>query len=367
MCLIFLVIVYNVLFYKFNWTKIKTADSELRTAISNNSPFAKLLNTSGINNLPHINIITTNVNVAKAANCANAPINIGLNGTQSDCVRVCANSNAKLMIITDSDEVYYNNAQLPVGNNCILGERPQCNQNTTTILMTINSIVCKPKFPNLIAGPLGTTIVACNDRLIQDPQNILWDNKYNTPVDPLSTMFTSEDEKLPNGTYRFSCKFNGVDEQHNRYIMNPKSRFHPLKNYCTQLLWNASHDIKFVYNPEDDTITCDCGNYQDTRVRNLIVNDQTTPCSDKQITYTTINKDLKQVDLVKKCFTLYSPITDAGEYFPCSNTDQFVKQGSQTETITLQYSEIDAAAIEHPRYKDMTNGKVKIWKNREIC
>lgn len=360
-----------MIFYNLDFNKIKRKDVTLKRRLIESDNFEKLINTSGINNIPNINILTTNLNVAKASNCANNPLNIGMSGTVEDCIKLCANSNTSLITVNENDEFYYNSTKLQTGNNCILGERPLCDTQTTIVLMTINSIICKPKFPNIVAGPLGTTIVACNNRMINDPQNILWDYKYNRKFDPLTTTIQSEDELLQDNNYRFRCKFNGLDERNNRYQQHPYDRFHPVKNYCAHLIYAAHPDVKTIYDTKTNTLMCDCGNKNETRVSNLIPTDKSTPCSDKIIEIRNLVRNKKELTLIHKCFNLFSPITDVGKYLPCSDTAQFIKEGSQTESLKIQFAyskdENDEYAIEHPIFDKMKTGKLDILQHRKIC
>lgn len=368
----FAVLLYNVLFYNLNFGKIKSDDAELQNHLATSDSFVKLLNTSGINNIPGINLITTNLNVAKAANCATSPINIGSSGTVADCVRLCANSNTNLINVSENEDIFYNSTKLQSGNNCILGERPQCDTQTTIVLMTLNSITCKPKFPNIVAGPLGTTVVACNNRIINDPQNILWDYKYNVKFDPLSTTIQSEDELLQDNNYRFRCKFNGLDERNNKYQEHPYNRFHPVKNYCANLIFAAHPDVKTIYDIKKNSLVCDCGDITETRVSNLIPDDKSSPCSDKISSVRTVVKQKQELSLVHKCFNLFSPISDVGKYLPCSDSTQFTKEGSQTETIKIPFrpnNDLDTdIAIEHPIYEKLPgSGEVRILFNKEVA
>lgn len=361
----FAVLLYNALFYNLNLDKIKTDDAALKTQLAKSDVFTNLLNTNGINNIPEINLITTNLNVAKAANCATSPLNIGSTGSVSDCIRLCANSNTKLLHVTDFDEIYYNANRLQPGNNCVLGERPACNMQTTIALMTINSIVCKPKFPNIVAGPLGTTIIACNNRIINDPENVLWDYKFNLKFDPLTTTIQSEDELLDDNNYRFRCKFNGRDDRHNTYQQHPYNRFHPVKNYCANLIYGAHPDVKTIYDVAANSIVCECGDKTQTRVENLIPNDKSTQCSDKISTTRNVVKEKQELTLVHRCFTLFSPLTDVGQYLPCSDPKQFTKQGSQTESIRVEFmlAAANECVIEHPQYAKMPS-RGAVWVNR---
>lgn len=367
----FSVLLYNTLFYSLNFDQIKADDSALEKQLSKSDAFANLLNTNGINNIPGINLITTNLNVAKAANCATSPINIGSSGSAADCIRLCGNSDTKLIHVTDLDEIYYNANRLQTGNNCVLGNRPACNTHTTVALMTINSIVCKPKFPNIVAGPLGTTIIACNNRMINDPENVLWDYKFNVKFDPLTTTIQSEDELLQDNNYRFRCKFNGRDDRHNTYQQHPYNRFHPVRNYCANLIYGAHPSVKTIYDSTKNALVCECGDKTQTRVQNLIPDDKSSQCSDKIYTTRQIVKRKQEMTIVNRCFTLFSPLDDVGQYLPCTDTQQFTKQGSQTQSIKVEFTIADdnaEYAIEHPQYGKMPdNGQVWIHRNMEVA
>lgn len=367
----FAVLLYNALFYHLDEKRVKEDDATLKHQLAESDAFANLLNTNGINNIPGINLITTNLNVARAADCANSPINIGVTGSVSDCIRLCSNSNTKLLHVTEFDEIYYNSNRLQPGNNCVLGERPACNMQTTIALMTVNSIVCKPKFPNVVAGPLGTTIMACNNRIINDPENVLWDYKFNKKFDPLSTTIQSENELLQDNNYRFRCKFNGRDDRHNTYQQHPYNRFHPIKNYCANLIYSAHPDVKTIYNVESNSLVCECGDKTHTRVENLIPNDKSSQCSDKIHTTRNIAKEKRELTMVHRCFTLYSPLSDVGRYLPCSDTKQFTNQGSQTETIKIEYmlaTDEEECVIEHPQYAKMPDkGTVAVRRGMEVA
>lgn len=367
----FAVLLYNALFYNLNFEKIEANDAKLKNQLESSDEFTNIINTNGINNIPSINLITTNLNVARAANCNTSPINIGITGSVTDCIRLCANSNTKLLYVSEFDEIYYGSNRLQPGNNCILGEKPQCNTQTTIILMTINSIVCKPKFPRIIAGPLGTTVIACNNRLINDPENVLWDYKYNVRFDPFTTTIQSEDELLQDNNYRFRCKFNGRDERNNKYQEHPYDRLHPTKNYCASFIYSAHPNVKTIYDIKADSLICDCGNVTETRVQHLIPDDKSSICSDKINTHKLVVKNKQEITLTTRCFTLFSLLSDVGRYLPCSDTNQFTKQGSQTETIKVEYSKLyrdNGFVIEHPIYDKLPkNGEVSIMYDMEVC
>ncbi|CAI6372849.1 unnamed protein product [Macrosiphum euphorbiae] len=88
-------------------------------------------------------------------------------------------------------------------------------------MMTVNSVICRAKFPKLFGGPTGNLVVACNDTRINNPLNVLWDYRYDKVVDPFTVTLNDSDELLADGNFRFRCNFGGRDNMHNKYIEHP--------------------------------------------------------------------------------------------------------------------------------------------------
>lgn len=310
-----------------------------------------LLNGSGINNIPNLNLITTNPQISKANSCANGPVYIGASGTNDDCIRTCENSTANVINVNAGETFVYDSAVLQPGAHCIIGARPQCNMKTTYAMMTANSVVCRSKFPEIVGGSVGTTMIACNNRIIDDPQNYLWDYKYNEKFSPLTTTILDVDELLPDGTFRFRCKFQGNDLQNNQYMQSPLNRFHPFENYCAALIYSAHPDVKTVVNIEDGTFECDCGDFEETRVKHIDPHDRSSQCSSISMETKVDVRNRQLMTVPYKCFTLFSPIDDVGRYLPCPN-EQFTREGNKIASVTIPYSTHPDALIEHPIYKD---------------
>lgn len=342
---------YILLYYSFDKT-IPQKNEELASKLADDK-IQTLLNGSGINNIPNLNIISTNATVSKANACGKGPVHIGRTGTDQDCIRTCANSSASVINVGDGETYVYESAVLEPGANCIIGPRPQCNMKTSYAMMTINSIICKSKFPDLIGGPVGTTIVACNDRQITDPQNYLWDYRYNKKFDPLSTVLVDSNEILNDGTFRFRCKFNGYDIRQNQYMEHPNNRFHPFRNYCASEIYAAHPNVQTIFK-DDGSYECDCGILNETRVQNINPNDKTSLCSNLAFSEKVDVGDRKILTIPYKCFTLFSTIEDVGKYLPCPN-DQFTREGSQFSSVSVPFSTKIDSIIEHPLYKDMSS------------
>lgn len=343
-------ILYAFAGYAFRRDRLERQDRETAEKLRE-GPLQNLLNGSGINNIPRLNIVRASHTVTAANNCARGPVYLGDRGNDSDCVRLCANSTASAITVRPGETYVNDSSVLRTGVHCVLGEPPQCNMRTSYAMMTVNSITCRSKFPRLVGGPYGTTVVACNNRLYNDQRNVLWDRRYQRPFDPLTTVITDETERLPDGKRRFGCKFNGLDDRGNRYIRHPLDRYHPIRNICARNVYRAHPSVKTKFDLANGRVICDCGDPAVTRVRNLVPGDESTPCVNVQRTVRDDTKDRKVLTLPYNCFTMFSTLDDVGRYMPCPS-DQFTRQGSQMTSVSIPFSANKNALIEHPLYAE---------------
>lgn len=360
LCILMVYTIYLYLYYSFD-SDLKKRNEKLAIDLTDNKLEA-LVNGSGINNIPHLNIVTTNPGVQKASSCAEGPVQLGTFGTDDDCIRTCANDSASVVNVGKNDSYVYHGTKLPVGAHCILGPRPQCNMRTTLAMMTINSVVCHPKYPELIGGPNGNKVVACNNDQINDPQNILWDYRENKRVNPFTDNIMDVDELLPaTNKFRYRCRFNGFDEQQNKYMEHPNNRFHPFRNYCASQIYAAHTSIQPVFDANSGSYNCFCGDPNVTRVKNIDPYTPSTICADVQQNIRGDVKNRKIITVPYRCFTLFSPVTDVGRYLPCPN-DQLTRRGSQFSSVDVPFSQIQTDAVEHPLYKDFGDVGIGIGK-----
>lgn len=353
--IIVMFILYNLLFFAYDPELVR--DNERLAEKLKVGPLESLLNGSGINNIPQLNIITTNAAIATANGCGKGPVHIGDSGTDVDCVKVCANSSAKAVTVRPGDEYYYGPTSLSEGTHCVIGQRPECDTKTSIVLMTVNSVICRSRFPRMVGGELGTKIVACNNRLINDHKNVLWDYKYNAEFDPLATTVLDEDELLPDGTYRFRCKFGGLDDRGNRYQAHPVDRFHPIGNYCAALIYRAHPDIKTIFRDNSNDYECDCGDFTDTRAMNLVTDDKHSQCSALSVKVTDEGNQVETIELPYKCFTLFSPISAVASMPPCPN-EQFTRDGSRMSSVKVTYTKNPKVILEHSLFREMSRNGV---------
>lgn len=367
--IIFITILFYVLFFfRYDLKKIKSDYYNLKSKLKNNK-LTLLLNGSSINNIPKINLIQANSSIAITNNCQNGPLFIGsddMNFTHLDCVRTCMNDKAKLLKISKNEVITFNNVVLDVGNYCNVNEQPACNLKTSIALMTMDSIVCSPKYPELYGGDLGNTVVACNNLLINDSRNILWDFKYDRYADPWITELTHPHEKLPNEQFRFRCKYLGKDNRQNFFIPHPFNRFHPIKNYCADLIYNAPSTILTVFDADDPTsYKCDCGNFSETRSKNIYPHDASSQCANKSFEIKNIIKRKNKMILPYKCFNIHSPMQDITQFPPCP-TEQFLQGNSQIASVELEFTESSSDLIESPMYERFSDKGIFIKRFHPI-
>lgn len=314
-----------------------------------NHKIQSLINASGINNIPSLKISTTNPIVNRANECGYGVVYVGDLGSDDSCKITCASTRAKAIFVHPDDTYIFDSVVLKPGVYCTMSDRPQCNTNMTYVIMTLNTVLCKSKFPELVGGELGNNILACNNNQIADPQNYLWDNEHMRKFDPFRTVLTDVDEKLSDNNYRFTCKFKGTDTMKNLYIENPNNRFHPIRNYCaSEILHADTNKIKTKFK-SDGSYTCECNS---DRIDNIDPNDKTSLCSHFQVSIKKDKSNRKILSLPYKCFNLFSTISDVGQYLPCEDFSQFTKDGNRFDIVKIPFSEDINKLIEHPLYGD---------------
>lgn len=314
-----------------------------------NNNLKGLLNGSGINNIPSLIIHSSNDSVVLANKCGQGPIEASSHVTDSDCIRLCANSSAKVLTVYDGDIIVSNNSQLSPGTYCSIGDRPECNSQTTIPMLTINSVVCRSRFPQLFGGTLGNDIVACSSSEFTNVNNVLWDYLHNEAVNPATILIDDADEKLTSGEYRFRCKFNGRDDKGNLYVESPLNRFIPWRNWCAENIYNAHDSVQTVFTSND--FQCECGDFDITRVKHMIDNNPKSQCAAyayERSAITDIDQDIIKLKIPYKCFNMNSLITDIMKMPPCP-PDKFSTLSSPLAQLDISYSHNRLAP--HPLYE----------------
>lgn len=243
----------------------------------NNERSRILANGSGIYNV-NVDIETNDAKILAATKCGEGAQQVSpIILSDQYCQKMCLTQNAFGLMVDDNETYIYNNVQLKEGAYCLLGTRPECNTETTIVLMTLNSVVCKLRYPNVIGGETGNKIIACNTQNLYSPNNILMDRLTGKAMNPYTVIISNGiDEKMEDGSYRFYCSF-GKDIMGNQYVEHPIDRFKPFRNFCAKDIYSAHPDVKMIIHDNYD-ITCDCGDFQTTRVLNSIANDPYSTC-----------------------------------------------------------------------------------------
>lgn len=288
----------------------------------------KLVNADTINNLPNIDITTTNNEVNQAIRCRDTAIFLGtLPSTDyhMKCKTTCGGSGTVVHIKSSSEEYYYRGSKLDPGYWCVVNN-VRCNTNTSYYVASVNSWICRSKYPDMFGGPGGDDIVACMGPDQMTSNGVLarlWDYSTDTPVHPRDTVLTNQDEMISSGRYRFGCKI-----LVNNYIQHPLNRFRIVQNPCTIHLTTKLNKVneksKFVKYSLQNTGTdrydwgCDCDTANSGLFNQQSGNKRTT-CTECVTTY---NKLTKALEFTYECLTGFSPFYKL-DNIPLCNQDDF--------------------------------------------
>lgn len=272
-------------------------------------------------------------------------------------------TSAKVVFVDSPEKTQYivNGSQLSAGFWCV-PYRLKCNFRTGYVVASPFGQICQSKYPNMFGGLEAGDIVACNNQLFPATGSTLWDGLYNEPVNPKTILMQSEDELLPCGKKRFYCKF-GNDVHENKYVAHPLNRFHPIRNFCTQNLYQAHPSVKLNVSEKD--WFCDCGEFITSRVRQpMLTRFGKCPCTSCVLTKTSEST----FSVPYNCYTLYSRMSSVNKSRPCQLDGRFSKANSvPCETFTLNIGEVkeeDQMApglpFKLPNMKDIDNRNVRI-------
>ena len=313
-----------------------------------NKKMTNLINANTLENLPNISLVTDNSEIKDLQKCKQGATFMGPlmeeNSYLKQCKKKCG-GNGIVINIDNETEYYSNGIKLTEGSWCIIESVP-CNSKTGYVVATVNSTLCKSKYPNMFGGPSATTVIACNNENYPATGSILWDNMRNEPVNPLTINMSHEAETLSDGSYRFTCKYND-DINGNNYIPHPLNRFHPIRDPCKKTIYKASVDVKVILTSTD--WFCDCGTFSKTRVTNIDKANSKSTCT------SCLNKSDPSTDTVTvpfNCFTLNSSYKDASEMFPCTSS-KFTEHGNLCSTLDLHIKELMDTSPITPGVKDM--------------
>ncbi|UVT30812.1 PIF-2 [Penaeus vannamei nudivirus] len=298
-------------------------------ADSTNQALLQLNNANTISNLPDVALQTNNSDISEMVNCKNTlkymgPIIDNLENYRTLCKNTCGGA-GELLVIESPRDYIYNNEYVQPGVYCTVAPT-KCNLKTGYAVATINSVVCKSKFPRMFGGKQATDILACNDAKYPSTGSILWDYANNEEVDPNTVNITHEDETLPDGSFRFRCKFNET-EMGNPYIAHPIDRFHPIADVCNKTIYRADYSVHAKV--DESGWSCDCGNFSDTRVSHL---DSSNPQSTCTSCFPEKNDSNNIYKIPYLCYKETSPHRLATTMSPCL---EYVGAGNYCQKLEL--------------------------------
>ena len=251
------------------------------------------------------------------------------------CHALCGSSSAVLHV-TETDEHYSDGVRLHAGYWCVRAGGPAastCNPHTGMLVMSRGSTTCVSRFPDMFGGEGASRIVACSDSRHPGTHSTLWDNLHGRAVNPHTLQATSSDERLEDGTYRFTCHF-GKDSMNNPYIPHPANRFHPIRDMCKSTVHAAHPDVRTVgLTINNDQWHCDCGDYEETRVSHKHPNDSQSTCTSCTYKWTP-STDKLQIPFA--CYNAASDSVDAQRTQPCpTHLWERGALASRCSTVTL--------------------------------
>ncbi|UBZ25599.1 PIF-2 [Carcinus maenas nudivirus] len=349
MIIIVILIIYFVVL-KVNPTEYFNYLLKLNSNVMNEK-LMQLNNANTLYNLPNVTLQTNNTDIDNLVDCKNKIKYIGsytdnnatLDTYRNLCKNTCGGAGELIMAQTDTDYVY-NNEFVKAGIYCTVDPVP-CNMNTGYAVATVNSVKCNSKYPKMFGGPSASNIIACNDEKYPSTGSVLWDYANNEKVDPLTVVMTDEDEKLPDGSYRFRCKFNETLNG-NPYIEHPLDRFHPITDKCNDMIYKADYSVHA--NITETDWSCDCGDFDVTRVKHLDENDTKSICTS---CYRSKNNNIYKIPYI--CFKEQSPYSLPKINQPCIEYDT---PGNSCNTIDLK---IDLSSETRHFINTKVDGEIK--------
>lgn len=330
--------------------------TELKTTVLNDK-LLQLTNANTIYNLPDVTLQTDNSDINALVSCKNNIKYIGeytldnilLKNYRQICKNSCGGSGELLLVEKQGDYVY-DNKFVESGVYCTV-EPPNCNHNTGYVVATVNSATCKSKYPRMFGGATSSTIIACNDEDHPSTGSVLWDYANNEPVDPSTVNMTHEDETLPDGSFRFRCKYNETQNK-NPYLPHPLDRLHPIVDKCNDTIYAADYSVHAKIT--EAGWECDCGTFTDTRVKHL---DESNPKSICTSCYR--EKDGDNYTIPYLCFKETAPYTMPHDYTPCID---YADSGNLCSTTTLKLipSDDDEFFLNTSMYGEITADKLTL-------
>lgn len=251
-----------------------------------------------------------------------------------DCAAVCSDDRAVYFYVAPNDVFVVNGSVLRSGGYCSLNSIPRnCNRETSVILYSVNQWTCIADDPRYFAGEANLMQVAGrqhSDMILPThaDRNVLWDNRFDREVNPLSNTFRySWDDTMEDGRRRFEVRCNALDIHHNKMILNPLNEIECMPNVCTNVHW-VHPDVR----PNFATGICDCGNRNTTRVENIDASDRSSRCA--AVTNRVVASD-RDYNFRVECLSLDTPVTEYRKHKLLCPPDIFNQNTDFAYTFTL--------------------------------
>lgn len=191
---------------------------------------------SGFGTLP-------NIEFREEQLCGDA-IYLGSDDVYQNCSEKCNSGNYEYSFIGAQGGSIVLNGKKLRGAYCLLKSIAKCNLNTSTVYIGDDGYKCLSNFPELLGGESGNLIIGCNGTL----KDGLYGIEYLHNI-PNNLKISSLDERLENGSYRFTCGGNDNVE----FPKTLGSRFDISENICNKLDPNGRVDREHF--------VCSCDRY----------------------------------------------------------------------------------------------------------
>lgn len=199
---------------------------------------------------------------------------IGYTSGTTLCSEICQSSDYEYKFVNASG-IVINNKEIR-GAWCLPKPIARCNLNTSNAFIGIKNYECITNFPQLLGGMHGNQIIGCgNENVFADMLN---ETTYSKFI-PSNLIIDDLDERLPNGEYRYQCKYDKT-----KYFSlsgTIGNRFDIETNICQVFDSPGTLDIP--------TLTCKCEN--DINVGS----EKNAPCTNCTSGFEIVDEDRKQI------------------------------------------------------------------------
>lgn len=353
-CAFIISVIIYFLNFKFDNSKFKQYINEYNIKLKNEK-LSNLINGDALENLPNLTINTTNLELKRIQNCRNdfiylSSVDEPTTKYTNACLDLCG-SDSKIVKINKNDDYFKDGKRIAPGNYCT-AVNTKCNLKTGYVASSgLGGVVCLTKYPNMFGGPTASTIVACSDEKYPANGSVLWDRLYNAQVDATTIIMNSEDETMPDGSYRFYCKFNH-DQNKNKLLQHPANRFHPIADPCLKKLYSVIEDAGLKYKKDGGGgWYCDCASEKGSRLTNLDPNDEKSRCTNCS-KFIEKEKNEYNINIPYDCFNINSNLISLNDMVPC-NPSNFIVRGSECDIIKLKMSTVNPFGVNSTVYANL--------------